>query len=131
MQKKARGRFHDPRTDYAMMERSLPLQKVPNKGNMGGERMHGNGNGARKHRRLHFLSSVQYCMTSNADNGTIFGAGVDISDSGMCMYTCYPLEKDQVIIIKSTLPVPYQTAQVKWVKECMASRYKVGLIFHS
>jgi hypothetical protein len=93
--------------------------------------MPGDSNGPRKHRRLHFLSSVQYCMTSNADNGIMFGAGVDISNSGMCMYTSCPLEKDQVIVIKNTLPVPYQTAQVKWVKECTANRYKVGLIFHS
>jgi hypothetical protein len=114
-----------------MMERSMPLQKIANKGEMGDDGMLGDNNGARKHRRLHFLSSVQYCMTSNADNDTMFGAGVDISNSGMCMYTCCPLEKEQVIFIKSTLPVPYQTAQVKWVKECTASRYKVGLIFHS
>jgi hypothetical protein len=93
--------------------------------------MHGDANDARKCQRLHFLGSVQYCMTSNADNDTLFGAGIDISSSGMCMFTCYPLEKDQVIVIKSTLPVPCQTAQVKWVKECTASRYRVGLIFQS
>jgi hypothetical protein len=93
--------------------------------------MLGDSKGTRKHRRLHFLSSVQYSMTSNAEKDTIFGAGIDISYSGMCMYTSWPLEKQQVIFIRTTLPVPYQTAEVKWVKECAASRYKVGLIFHS
>jgi hypothetical protein len=73
---------------------------------------------------------VQYCISSDADE-TVFGAGVDISDSGMCIYTSYPLEKDQIIVIKSTLPVPYQRAQVRWVKICGESRYKVGLIFDS
>ncbi|MCL5022327.1 MAG: PilZ domain-containing protein [Nitrospirae bacterium] len=83
----------------------------------------------RKHLRRNYLGAVRYCLDSGADGETLIGSGVDISESGICMFTSYPLRQGQAITLKSSLPVPVRKATVKWVRQLRADFYQAGLEF--
>ena len=89
----------------------------------------GKGQGLRRHGRSNYLGTIRYCLNPHSDGRVLIGSGIDVSESGMCMFSSYPLKKDQGIIIKSKLPVPHQRAKVRWVKELGENWYQVGLEF--
>jgi hypothetical protein len=82
----------------------------------------------RKHTRYSYLKKIGFCAHPSADEACI-GIITDISDSGMCMTTFYPLEEGQEIIIKDPLPVPYQRATIRWIRKYHEDYYRVGLTF--
>jgi hypothetical protein len=89
----------------------------------------GSGQENRRHQRENHLGTVHYSLVSHSDSQILVGAGIDISESGMSMFSSYPLKRGQSIIIKSKLPVPGQRATVRWVTELKQNWYQVGLEF--
>jgi len=55
------------------------------------------------------------------------GYTLNLSDTGMCIYTSVALEPGQTIILKSDEPRLYKKAVVRWVDRYDSISYKVGL----
>jgi len=72
---------------------------------------------------------VHFCLNPHQDGQVLIGSGIDLSDSGMSMFSSYPLKKGQGIVFRSRLPVLQQRAIVKWVKALKVDWYQVGLEF--
>ena len=83
----------------------------------------------RKFPRYPYLHTVYFCEGPRLHDETCLGASVDISDTGMSLYTSTPLTESQNIVIKNTLPVEFRRATVKWSRRFSADLYKVGLMF--
>ncbi len=83
----------------------------------------------RRHSRNNYLGTVHYCLDPHSREGVMIASGIDVSESGLSMFSSYPLKKGQGILIKSSLPVPHRKAMVKWVKELKENWYQVGLEF--
>ncbi len=83
----------------------------------------------RKHKRDLFFHPIEYCLGPRS-SGVIFdGSIINISGSGMAMYSTRRLEEGDDIEIMTTLPVPYQKATARWVVEYSQDFYKIGLAF--
>jgi hypothetical protein len=67
----------------------------------------------RRQIRHKFLSSVEFVLNDAGDR-IMKGVLLNISDSGLCMYSYVPLGKGQKIIIKSSLPIRHQAFTVQW-----------------
>ena len=89
----------------------------------------GKGQELRRHRRNNYLGTVHFCLNPHPDGRVLIGSGIDVSDSGMSMFSSYPFKKGQGIVFRSRLPVLHQRATVKWVKELKENWYQVGLEF--
>jgi c-di-GMP-binding flagellar brake protein YcgR len=87
------------------------------------------GDESRRHPRKAHTDNIEFCVNSTNLGATLQGTLIDISESGMCLYTFKPISEGQNIIIKSALPVPYHRANVRWVKKYSDDLYKVGLMF--
>ncbi len=83
----------------------------------------------RRYRRSVFPSTIEYEIKTEATAGTFKGAAVNISESGMCIYTSDVLKEGQEIVIISVLPVPSRNAAVRWTKSLNDDLCKVGLKF--
>lgn len=83
----------------------------------------------RKSPRYPYLHTVYFCEDARLGEETFLGASVDISDTGMSLYTSVPLAESQNVMIKNTLPVEYTRATVRWLRKYSADLYKVGLMF--
>ena len=88
-----------------------------------------NGIERRRHPRRPHCQNVEFCLVSRPSGEILVGASVDLSDSGLCMYTFDELAQGENIEIKNALPVPYQKAVVRWVKNYAIDLYKVGIMF--
>ena len=84
----------------------------------------------RKHPRKPYSNVIKFCVNPRCPNTTCIGVSINISDSGICLYTSDNLHKGEVILIQEELPVKYQKATVIWVKNYRQDFYKVGLMFH-
>ncbi len=89
----------------------------------------GEGRELRRHERSNYLSTIHYCLNSKSNGDVLIGSGIDVSESGLSMFSSYPLKKGEGIIIKSKLPILYRRATVRWVKELRENWYQVGLEF--
>jgi len=74
-------------------------------------------------------TTIEFRLISGSPDKKFLGAGVNISDSGMCIYTFDCLNEGETIEIIKNIPVPYRKATVKWVKECCEDFYKIGITF--
>lgn len=84
----------------------------------------------REHRRQDFsYAVVEYVLNSNSTHETFIGFTLNVSSSGLCLYTPKLVTEGQTIIIKSTFPTPSKTAMVRWIEKYDDVFYKVGLIF--
>jgi len=83
----------------------------------------------RKEERQEYPYEIEY-VTDPLTTYEIFKAvAVNISNSGLCLYTSTPLTEGQEITIKSTIPAPSQIAVVRWIEKLNNFYYKVGLQF--
>jgi hypothetical protein len=57
------------------------------------------------------------------------GYTLNLSDTGMCIYTSAVLQSGQEVILKSDDPQLYRKATVRWVERYDSFFYKVGLEF--
>jgi hypothetical protein len=84
----------------------------------------------RKHRRQDFsYAVVEYVLISNSTHETFIGFTLNVSVSGLCLYTPKLLAEGQKITIKSTIPTSSKTAMVRWIEKYDDVFYKVGLVF--
>lgn len=83
----------------------------------------------RKHQRQDFsYAAIEYVLNHNNTHETFIGFTLNISNSGLCLYTPKPLNEGQKIIIKGNFPTP-KTALVRWIEKYDDVFYKVGLVF--
>jgi hypothetical protein len=90
------------------------------------------GSHIRNHQRYAYLQFITFfSLGSQVAEGSRRAICVDLSDSGMCMYTPDRLRKGQAILFNDALPVQGPKAIVRWVKEYrMTGRfYKSGIMF--
>jgi hypothetical protein len=84
----------------------------------------------REHRRQDFsYSVVEYVLNPENTHETFIGFTLNVSNSGLCLYTPKPLKEGQKIIIKGNLPTPSKNAMVRWIEKYDDVFYKVGLVF--
>ncbi|GBD99253.1 hypothetical protein BMS3Abin07_01288 [bacterium BMS3Abin07] len=91
-------------------------------------------NNKRKESRHVFSATFEYKVLNNGKrnpgNRPLKGVSLNVSKSGLCMYTRGPIEEGQKLIItKSDLPVSSDTAVVKWIRKVNNELYKTGLMF--
>ncbi len=82
----------------------------------------------RRHRRKIYISAFAYRFPS-ASSEIHFGVTSNISDSGMCMYSDVQPKDGESLEFRSSLPVPFARATVRWIKKDVGSLYKMGLMF--
>jgi hypothetical protein len=82
----------------------------------------------RKHRRKIYVGAFAYRFLS-ASSDVHFGVISNISDAGMCMYSDVRPRDGESIEFRSSLPVPFTKAAVRWVKEDVNNLYKIGISF--
>jgi len=85
--------------------------------------------GTRRHKRDLFFHPIEYCLGPRSAGDICDGSIINISGSGMGMYTARRLEEGNHIEIMTALPVPYQKATARWVVEYSQDFYKIGLEF--
>jgi hypothetical protein len=83
----------------------------------------------RKHPRKIYCNVIKFCLSSRSNN-TFMGLSINISDSGMCLYSPGRLHEGEEILIEERLPVKYRRAKVIWAKDYLAGLHKVGIKFH-
>jgi len=84
----------------------------------------------RKHRRQDFsYAVVEYVLNSDTTHETFIGFTLNVSISGLCLYTPKLIEEGQTITIKSAIPATSKTAMVRWIEKYDDVFYKVGLVF--
>jgi hypothetical protein len=83
----------------------------------------------RKHQRHLFFHKLEYCSVPRSPDDISQGSIINISESGLCMYTARQLAEGDDIEIMNALPVPYQKANIRWVVKYFHDLYKIGLAF--
>jgi hypothetical protein len=85
---------------------------------MMGKQMVFRGSHSRRHHRYAYLQFITFfSLGPQVAEGSRRAICVDLSDSGLCMYTPSRLHKGQVILFNNPLPVEGPKATVRWVKE--------------
>jgi len=80
--------------------------------------------------RYDFPSTIEYVLDPPANNGVVHKAvTVNISNTGLGAYLFDQHTTGQKIIIKTILPVDYQSATICWSRKEDASFYFSGLKF--
>ena len=83
----------------------------------------------RRHLRHIYSDNIEFCLDYSSAGTRLHGISVNISDSGIGLYTFAPIYAGQTVTFETTLPVPYQKAAVMWVQKRGEDFYKVGLNF--
>ena len=84
----------------------------------------------RKHQRQdNPYPVVEYVLNPDTTHETFVGFILNVSGSGLCLYTSKLLNVEQEIIIKSNFPVSFKTATVRWIEKYDEVFYRVGLEF--
>ena len=81
----------------------------------------------RRHERHLFLHHIEYRSPHIIADGSI----INISESGMCIYTDIRLEEGDDIEILTAPLLRYQKATTRWVVKYNQDLYKIGLAFKS
>jgi hypothetical protein len=92
------------------------------------------GSHIRRHQRYAYLQFITFfSLGPQVAEGNRRAICVDLSDSGMCMYTPGRLHRGQVILFNDPLPVEGPKATVRWVKEYRITGCfcKSGIMFTS
>jgi hypothetical protein len=83
----------------------------------------------RRHPRRLYSDNIEFCLDYSSAGTRLHGISVNISDSGIGLYTFTPIYVGQAITVETALPVPYQKATVIWVQKRAEDLYRVGLKF--
>ncbi len=84
----------------------------------------------RRHPRYAYSDNLEFSSNPVSLDKTYNGLSVDISSSGMCLYTFFkPLDKGEDIAFKDALPVSYRKGTVRWVEQYAEDFYGVGVMF--
>jgi hypothetical protein len=84
----------------------------------------------RKQQRKDFSYGIlEYALNHNNNCETHIGFTLNLSDSGICLYTAKYLHEGQEIVIKSKFPAGSKKATICWVEKYDSFFYKMGLKF--
>jgi hypothetical protein len=83
----------------------------------------------RSEERYNFPYTIEYVLNPSTTDEILEGVAINISKSGLCLYTHNLLREGQEITIKSIMPTPSQNAIVKWIEKIDHIYYKIGLVF--
>jgi hypothetical protein len=83
----------------------------------------------RSEERYNFPYTIEYVLNPSTTDEILEGVAINISKSGLCLYTHNLLREGQEITIKSIMPTSSQNAIVKWIEKIDHIYYKVGLVF--
>lgn len=84
----------------------------------------------RSDNRCDFVNRIVYILSDKHDYALFKGVTINMSEAGMCFYTFNPVRRDEeVLIVKSILPVESQIGTVRWTKKMPSDFFKVGLMF--
>jgi hypothetical protein len=83
----------------------------------------------RRYPRRHYSENIEFRLDYSGAAIRLHGISVNISDSGIGIFTFAPIYRGQTVTFETTLPVPYQKAAVMWVQKRGEDFYKVGLNF--
>jgi hypothetical protein len=82
--------------------------------------------------RYPFLKTIKYICIPDSGGDAFKGVTIDISSAGLCMYIfaggC--IQEGFRVEIRDDLPVPSQTATVRWIRQVEQDLYRVGLQFY-
>lgn len=79
--------------------------------------------------RYDYAARIEYVLDSHEPARIFKAVIINISESGMGIYTFWPFQAGQEIVIKSLLPVGPRRATICWIKQEQQSMYKMGLKF--
>ena len=85
----------------------------------------------RIHPRYLYSDNIEFSVDYSTAGTRLRGISVNISDSGIGIYTFKPIYAGETITVETALPVPYKKATVMWVQKRREDLYKVGLKFTS
>ncbi|MGE5893824.1 MAG: PilZ domain-containing protein [bacterium] len=85
----------------------------------------------RRHKRRVFTTTVQYAVTQPAVSDTLSkGVTVNISSTGLCLYTFSSHKEGQQVKIYNGVPLHIEEeAVIRWVKKLNRHLYKIGCEF--
>ncbi len=86
-----------------------------------------NGIERRKEPRHPYFSSIKFASRSEKGEEILIGTTINISNSGLCIYSYVRLEVGQEIIILSAFPNRHRTYTVRWVNRLLDDFFMVGL----
>ncbi len=83
----------------------------------------------RRYPRRHYAENIEFRLDYSGAATRLHGISVNISDSGIGIFTFEPIYRGQTVTFETTLPVQYQKAAVMWVEKRSEDFYKAGLNF--
>ena len=83
----------------------------------------------RRHPRRVYCNVIRFSLNSSSPKEIFTGLSINISDSGMCLYSADRLREGEELMLHDNLPVKYQKARVVWVKRYLAGLHKAGMEF--
>jgi hypothetical protein len=86
-----------------------------------------NGIERRSEPRHPYFSSIEFSILPENAEGTLIGTAINISNSGLSIYSYVPLNEGQEITIRSAFPSNYRTYTVRWVNKLLDDFFMVGL----
>lgn len=75
------------------------------------------------------LNVIQFCVVNDSPGEIRLGTTINISETGMCLYTFNNLNEGDNIIIQNDVSLLFQKANVRWVKNYGKDLCKAGLKF--
>jgi len=83
----------------------------------------------RRHPRYDFSDAVELRVNPSGLSETHSGLILNVSESGLCIYTCDPLSVGQDLTIKTSLRAPVLKATIRWVRKYRDDLFKIGVMF--
>jgi len=87
-----------------------------------------NGIERRSETRHPYFHSVEFSSPSEQGEELLIGTTINISNSGLCLYSYVPLREGQEITIKGAFRAGHRTYTVRWVNKLLEDFFMVGLL---
>jgi hypothetical protein len=81
----------------------------------------------RSESRYPYFSSVEFVSPSEKGEEILVGTVINISNSGLCLYSYVPLRENGEITIRGAFPFRHRTYSVIWMKKLLDDFFMVGL----
>ncbi len=75
------------------------------------------------------LDTIQFCFADDFTGELRLGTTINISSTGICLYTLNHLKEGDSIMIKDNVLPSFRKATVRWVKYYGNTLCKAGLMF--
>ena len=81
----------------------------------------------RSEQRHAYFTSVEFASRSEKGEELLIGTAINLSNSGLCIYSYVPLREGQEIIIRNAYPVKNRIYVVRWTIKLLDDFFAVGL----